>query len=141
MGGKRRYHYCKCNWCRKMSIVCMLVSLWTDSKIQFIQESSIRINNFFVMQVLSCSEIYFNIRYCMQILFWLHFVMVMALQTYIKQKTDLISNFLKSELIKAVIQNLNQESFLIRTLTLRTASTILRERYFVQNTTNFGICI
>ena len=53
----------------------------------------------------------------MQILFWLHFVMVMALQTYIKQKTDLISNFLKSELIKAVIQNLNQESFLIRTLT------------------------
>ena len=57
----------------------------------------------------------------MQILFWLHFVMVMALQTYIKQKTDLISNFLKSELIKAVIQNLNQESFLIRTLTPRTA--------------------
>ena len=67
----------------------------------------------------------------MQILFWLHFVMVMALQTYIKQKTDLISNFLKLELIKAVIQNLNQESFLIRTLTPRTASTILRERYFV----------
>ena len=49
MGGKRRYHYCKCNWCRKMSIVCMLVSLRRDSKIQFIQESSIHKNNFFVM--------------------------------------------------------------------------------------------
>ena len=49
MGGKRRYHYCKCNWCRTMSIVCMLVSLRRDSKIQFIQESSIHKNNFFVM--------------------------------------------------------------------------------------------